>query len=353
MKVSVVVINHNYASYLAEAIDSALAQTKNNTEVVVVDDGSTDESRTLLATYGDRVKLVLRDQGGHVAACNSGFAASTGELVVFLDADDKLYPGCFEAVMGVWRPDASKVQYRLDTIDKDGVDQDMPFPYFRPELTPAEIRRQALRHGTYPWTVSSGNAYSRRFLEQIMPIDAARVFKSPDGYFNKLAPLYGDVLTLDRVLGAYRVHGANAWAQRADKIQLNGISRTIALDVVLNEEFARRAKALGIAAEDPPMPVPQQLEGRILMRRLEPKTPPAFAGDSIRRLWPLALRSVVAAPNMGGSGRLFWAGWLTLLALAPRAMIGPLYTSARAQTGRKALFKWLIAATRRPRASAS
>src|SRR5205085_8851297 len=90
--VSIVVTNYNYARYLERAVDSALRQTYRPLEVIVVDDGSTDESRTVIAGYGDRVRPVLRSNGGNAAAYNSGFAASRGDILLFLDADDALYP---------------------------------------------------------------------------------------------------------------------------------------------------------------------------------------------------------------------------------------------------------------------
>src|SRR5262249_33506340 len=88
--VSIVISNHNYCHFLADAIDSALAQTWANTEVVVVDDGSTDGSRQVIARYDARVKAIFKKNGGMGSAQNEGFLASRGDIVVFLDADDTL-----------------------------------------------------------------------------------------------------------------------------------------------------------------------------------------------------------------------------------------------------------------------
>src|SRR5215208_2989974 len=90
--VSVLVSNYNYEHFLEEAVDSALKQTYSKLEVVVVDDGSTDGSRELIESYGDRVIPVLKENGGQASACNAGFRASKGEIVIFLDADDVLLP---------------------------------------------------------------------------------------------------------------------------------------------------------------------------------------------------------------------------------------------------------------------
>src|SRR3954454_14414573 len=90
LKASVIINNFNYARFLADAIDSALAQTHPNTEVIVVDDGSTDESASVIAAYGDRIAPVLKGNGGQASAYNAGYERSSGDIVCFLDADDML-----------------------------------------------------------------------------------------------------------------------------------------------------------------------------------------------------------------------------------------------------------------------
>src|SRR3954447_21770694 len=77
---SVVVNNHNYARFLSDAIDSALSQTHPDTEVIVVDDGSTDGSPEVISGYGDNITAILNEWGGQGSAVNAGFAASSGEL---------------------------------------------------------------------------------------------------------------------------------------------------------------------------------------------------------------------------------------------------------------------------------
>src|SRR3546814_148739 len=91
--VSIVIANYNYARFLRRCIDSALGQDHPQVEVVVVDDASSDESAAVIRSYGSRVVPCLKkSNGGHAAAFNAGFAASRGEVVFFLDADDYLYP---------------------------------------------------------------------------------------------------------------------------------------------------------------------------------------------------------------------------------------------------------------------
>src|SRR6516165_1862808 len=92
IRATIIINNYNYGRFLAAAIESALNQTYVNTEIVVVDDGSTDDSRQVIVGYGDRVRPVLKANGGQASAFNAGFAASTGDVICMLDADDLFYP---------------------------------------------------------------------------------------------------------------------------------------------------------------------------------------------------------------------------------------------------------------------
>jgi glycosyltransferase involved in cell wall biosynthesis len=90
-KVSVVIPCYNRASYVGEAVDSVLDQTYENLEVIVVDDGSTDDSLAVVRSYGDRVKVLQHPGGvnrGQSAAINLGVAHADGEYVAILDSDD-------------------------------------------------------------------------------------------------------------------------------------------------------------------------------------------------------------------------------------------------------------------------
>ena len=112
--VSVIVDNYNYGRYLAQSIESALAQTYARTEVIVVDDASTDDSPTVIRRYARVVPVFKAVNSGQASALNAGFLASHGEIVIFLDADDYLEPDAVareEAVGGIPHRD-------LDFLDR-------------------------------------------------------------------------------------------------------------------------------------------------------------------------------------------------------------------------------------------
>jgi len=99
--VSVVIPTYNYARYVGDAIDSALAQTVPPLEVVVVDDGSTDDTLAVLAAYGHRIRVVCQANQGLSAARNTGIRAACGEWVAFLDSDDAFHPRKLELQLAV------------------------------------------------------------------------------------------------------------------------------------------------------------------------------------------------------------------------------------------------------------
>ena len=92
MRVSLIIATFNHARFLGAAIDSALAQTLGAVDVIVVDDGSTDDTPAVLARYAGRVRVLRQPNRGLAAARNAGLAAARGTYVAFLDADDVMAP---------------------------------------------------------------------------------------------------------------------------------------------------------------------------------------------------------------------------------------------------------------------
>jgi glycosyltransferase involved in cell wall biosynthesis len=105
--VSVIIPVYNGAKYLAESIDSALSQSYSKLEVVVIDDGSTDDSAAIAKSYGDRIVYLRKENAGTAAARNAGIRASRGEFVALLDQDD------------LWMPD--HLQLEVQILQEPGV----------------------------------------------------------------------------------------------------------------------------------------------------------------------------------------------------------------------------------------
>jgi glycosyltransferase involved in cell wall biosynthesis len=211
---SVIIANYNYGRFLGDAIESALAQTYAPVEVIVVDDGSTDESRDVIARVGDRVQSILKPNGGQASAWNAGFAASSGDVVVFLDADDVLLPGALaRAMLPFDRPGVAKVHWPLVVIDGFGRRSETRVP--RQPLSCGDLKGYVVAtgpggHPGHVWPPSSGNAWARSFLTKAMPIAEAAFKVSPDLWLTTLAPLYGSVVALAEPQGYWRIHGTNS-----------------------------------------------------------------------------------------------------------------------------------------------
>jgi glycosyltransferase involved in cell wall biosynthesis len=245
--VSVVVTNHNYGRFLGQALESALAQDYAPVELVVVDDGSTDDSRDVLRSFGPRVTAVFEDCGGQAAAAGAGFAASEGEVVIFLDADDVLLPsaaGRAAAVLGV--PGAVKAHWPLEAIDASGRGLGIRYP--RDPLPAGDLRDWLAQEGpgAVPFSPTSGNAWTRAFLSQVMPVPAGKYRLCFDLYLAGLAPLYGLVVADDEPHGLYRLHPASNWSALSfrDRLDLH-----TSQDEVTRECVAEHCTRLGIAAD--------------------------------------------------------------------------------------------------------
>jgi Glycosyl transferase family 2 len=220
---SIVVDNYNYGRFLKETIDSALDQTYANTEVIVVDDGSTDDSREIIASYGDRIVPVFKENGGQASAFNAGFLVSSGEVVFFLDADDRFSPTTVEAAMNLFEPGVAKVHWPLRVIDEHGEDKGRVVP--SEELPEGDSRDFVIGEG--PWNCivapTTGNAWARTFLERVLPIPEKEWRICTDSYLFTLAPVFGLIKRLSKPQGFYRVHGQSNFssANFDERLQLH------------------------------------------------------------------------------------------------------------------------------------
>jgi glycosyltransferase involved in cell wall biosynthesis len=215
-RASVIINNFNYAKYLSACISSALSQTYGNTEVIVVDDGSNDGSHSIIDQFEDHITPVLKSNGGQASAFNAGFAHSRGEVVVFLDADDVLCPSAVETAIEIFEDsDVVKVQWPLSVIDKDGALTGRTMPAAADALPDGDLLDEVVRTGpaNHVWPPTSGNAWSRSYLDQVLPMPEEAFRLGADNYLFELAPLFGIIRTVHAPQSCYRLHGENKWQQ--------------------------------------------------------------------------------------------------------------------------------------------
>lgn len=201
--VSIVICNYNHAAFIDAAVNSALQQTY-KCQVVVVDDGSTDNSLEVLEPRKDHIRLVTKPNGGQRSAYNAGFEHSDGEIVVFLDADDLLEPSAVEQIVDAMQPGVSRVHYKLQLMSQAGSVSGTQIPR---KLASGDLAHRLLTTGTLPPSApGSGNAYRRSALERIMPIPVSDSDRNGADFFTIYGTsLLGRVAAIPHALGFYRI----------------------------------------------------------------------------------------------------------------------------------------------------
>jgi glycosyltransferase involved in cell wall biosynthesis len=224
--VSILINNYNYGDYLAAAIESALNQTYGQTEVIVVDDGSTDHSDRVLAQYADRVQVIQQPNGGQAAAFNRGFVESRGAIICFLDADDLFAPDKVAQVVAALQPHPDLGWcFHPVTLWEIQTDTRRDSPGTGTTAGRYDLRsvmRQGKLTGHIPINlVTSGLCFRRSLLQQLLPMpEVIRITSDDYLKYAALALTAGYVLTAG--LAIQRLHGNNAYTARADRRPLQG-----------------------------------------------------------------------------------------------------------------------------------
>ncbi len=338
--VSIVIDNRDYARFLPRAIESALEQRGADVEVVVVDDGSTDGSRELIAGYGDAVTALLKPHGGQASALNAGFAACRGDLVLFLDSDDALLPDAAVVAAAAWRPGVAKVQFPLLRVDAEGRPAGLRVPGGR--LPQGDVRPLIRASGHYPSPPMSGNLFPRVVLERLLPMPEPEWRASADAYLTLLAPFLGEVVSIHRPLGYYRIHGGNLWM--ADCVSAGRLRAFLECDERRETALRAFAPAAGPNGAAPPdwlMRNPEHLQARIASLKLDPPGHP-YPHD---RVGVLAARGAAAALRDRSSRPLrrgLGAAWFLAVAGLPRRAAAPLIAQGYSALRRPALLQRLL-----------
>ncbi|HHM04765.1 MAG TPA: glycosyltransferase [Gammaproteobacteria bacterium] len=211
---------YNAGPYLREAVDCVLNQTYPQVELVVVDDGSTDGSRQVLADYGDQITFIEQNNQGPYPARNNGLSRATGEYVAFLDADDYWTADCLEKLhAALIRAQADLVYCGWQNVGEHATNSE---PYVPPAYEEDDVVVAFLR--SCPWPIHA--ALIRRTVLDAIDGFSTRRFSSMD--YDLWLRIYGhtrNIVRLPEVLAFYRWHGstqisATKWKQVLDAVQV-------------------------------------------------------------------------------------------------------------------------------------
>lgn len=213
--VTIIINNYNYDRFLTKAIDSALNQTYSSLEVVVVDDGSTDNSQEIIHNYGDAIVPVLKQNGDHASTFNAGFLASQGEIICCLDADDQFLPEKITKVVEVFtsHPEIAWCFHALKLVNTKtaavlGIT--LAFPEFDQDFSTFCDFRQQLRAGRLSFYPPSTSAlcFRRSLLKQILPMPEI-LRQAADRYLTYSSLFLSPGYFLNHVLTIQGIHSTN------------------------------------------------------------------------------------------------------------------------------------------------
>jgi len=229
---SVLIDTYNYGQYIEEAIGSVLAQDfpAEEREVLVVDDGSTDDTQERVQKFGNAIRYLRKANGGQASAFNFGFEQARGEVVALLDADDLWLPEKLGRVYEAFeRHSAAGMVYHRTYLWK-GAEETSEDTYFIPVSGNVPESRRALLQ--YPMVGTSCLAFRQNALRELLPVPEA-LRSQADAYLTALIIFVAPVAAVPEFLGKYRLHGANLFQMNEDRVLRSQVEHRMAMRAAL------------------------------------------------------------------------------------------------------------------------
>jgi glycosyltransferase involved in cell wall biosynthesis len=247
---TVLIDTYNYGQFIEEAVRSALEQgfPAECVEVLVVDDGSTDDTAERLGKFGDKIRYLRKENGGQASAFNLGLAQARGKFVALLDADDAWLPGKLKRMHRALmeQPEAGMAYHRLYEWKEDGsVGEGGHFAAISGRMT--ESRRALL---SYPMMQTSCLVFRRAALADLLPIPEG-LRTQADAYLTALIIFICPVAAVDEFLGKYRVHGGNLFHVQGGGTNARQLENRIAMRELLVREVRKWLRKHGRDTEAP------------------------------------------------------------------------------------------------------
>jgi glycosyltransferase involved in cell wall biosynthesis len=210
---SVLIDTYNHEKYIAAAINSVLEQRHLSDvllDIVVLDDGSTDNTGEIVQSFGDKIRYYRKDNGGQASAFNYGIPLCRGEIIFFLDGDDWWHPDKICVVLTAFLNNSNlcAVGHSFVEVDQVGGDRFTNGPTAAIYLTFSSARSVSLFHKYACCLGTSRLAIRRSAAFSLLEVPTDLVFEA-DEYMFTLLPTLGEVMILPDILTYYRIHGEN------------------------------------------------------------------------------------------------------------------------------------------------
>ena len=241
MLISVLINNYNYEKFLPECIESVLNQTYQNFEIIIVDDGSKDDSKRVIEKFAKkdkRVKPIFKANGGQASAFNEGIKHCKGEVICFLDSDDLFKENKLEHVVDAYKKGYEYIVNDYELIGDKSYANGPYYPYGGYNLFLVYYLN------SFTGSTTSNISISKNLANKIFPIKNEDFFRvRADDVIVLYASMISELCFLNDELTEYRIHGKNLFASNYKLITQN---ERYYRDVVINQIKSDIIQAVGI-----------------------------------------------------------------------------------------------------------
>jgi glycosyltransferase involved in cell wall biosynthesis len=234
--ITVLVTTYNYGQFIEQAVESILSQNSplEGVEILIIDDGSTDDTGERVKKYGSRIEYFYKPNGGQASALNCGIEKARGDIIALMDADDIFLPGKLARIANVFEqdPKLGMVYHRLQEWRVESDERrDWPFHSVSGEMQKSP--------GEFFWYVpqpTSAISFRKSSLKPLLPIPE-KIRMLADCYLAFLIPLVAPVLAIPEALTVYRIHGKNCYTGVEERIAPESRRRKWQMWAVLFDEM--------------------------------------------------------------------------------------------------------------------
>jgi glycosyltransferase involved in cell wall biosynthesis len=217
--ITVLITTHNYGQFIEQAIDSVLSQDfpLDQVEVLVVDDGSTDDTAERVKKYGSRIEYFVKPNGGQASALNFGFARARGEIVALLDADDLFAPSKLAHVAQAFQehPGVGMVYHQLQEWHMN-TDERRSWEFVE---VSGDVHKEPEKFMLFVPQPTSAISFRRTSVSKLLPVPE-EIRMLADCYLVALIPFLAPVLAIPKFLTVYRIHGKNSYSSEKSQVPI-------------------------------------------------------------------------------------------------------------------------------------